>query len=66
MRPDKELAAKHSIPPALRRYAVRHGASVEEIVQTHKKHPAGMLDHWADKIDAAAAEHRFEMTLVGR
>jgi hypothetical protein len=49
MRPDKEIARKHGIPPAIRRYAKRYGIEVDELLTTHKQFPAPMLDHWRDR-----------------
>ena len=50
MRPDKELARKHGISPAQRRYAARYGAGVEQMIQDQKKFPAvPKLDHGRDR-----------------
>lgn len=47
------LARRHGIPKWLRQYATRYGpfkqASVEGIIQTHRKNRVPMLDHGRDR-----------------
>lgn len=59
MRTDKELARKHGISSAERRYAARYGDGVEALLQTHKKNPVGMLDHWQERAHKMGGSREF-------